>query len=82
MALADELAYLTATELAARIRRRELSPVQPGRQLTTSTRPASSRRIPGTPATCRNRLAPRRCAGGLPAAVSCLTDRPPAPPAT
>ena len=26
MALADELAYMTATELAARIRRRELSP--------------------------------------------------------
>jgi hypothetical protein len=28
MALADELAYVTATELAARIRRRELSPVE------------------------------------------------------
>ncbi len=28
MALADELAYMTATELAARIRRRELSPVE------------------------------------------------------
>jgi amidase/aspartyl-tRNA(Asn)/glutamyl-tRNA(Gln) amidotransferase subunit A len=28
MALADELAYTTATELAARIRRRELSPVE------------------------------------------------------
>jgi hypothetical protein len=28
MALADELAYLTATELVARIRRRELSPVE------------------------------------------------------
>jgi amidase len=26
--LADELAYTTATELAARIRRRELSPVE------------------------------------------------------
>jgi amidase len=28
MALADELAYITATELAGRIRRRELSPVE------------------------------------------------------
>ena len=28
MAVADELAYVTATELAARIRRRELSPVE------------------------------------------------------
>jgi amidase len=28
MALANELAYVTATELAARIRRRELSPVE------------------------------------------------------
>jgi hypothetical protein len=28
MALGDELAYMTATELAARIRRRELSPVE------------------------------------------------------
>jgi amidase len=28
MALADELAYMTAMELAARIRRRELSPVE------------------------------------------------------
>jgi Asp-tRNA(Asn)/Glu-tRNA(Gln) amidotransferase A subunit family amidase len=28
MALADELAYITATELAARIRRRDLSPVE------------------------------------------------------
>jgi amidase len=28
MALADELGYVTATELAARIRRRELSPVE------------------------------------------------------
>jgi amidase len=28
MALADELAYATATELAGRIRRRELSPVE------------------------------------------------------
>jgi amidase/aspartyl-tRNA(Asn)/glutamyl-tRNA(Gln) amidotransferase subunit A len=28
MALTDELAYTTATELAARIRRRELSPVE------------------------------------------------------
>jgi amidase len=28
MVLADELAYMTATELAARIRRRELSPVE------------------------------------------------------
>jgi hypothetical protein len=28
MALADELAYMTATDLAARIRRRELSPVE------------------------------------------------------
>ena len=28
MALADELAYTTATELAGRIRRRELSPVE------------------------------------------------------
>ena len=28
MALADELAYMTATEMAARIRRRQLSPVE------------------------------------------------------
>jgi amidase len=28
MALADEVAYMTATELTARIRRRELSPVE------------------------------------------------------
>jgi hypothetical protein len=28
MALADELAYATATELASRMRRRELSPVE------------------------------------------------------
>jgi amidase/aspartyl-tRNA(Asn)/glutamyl-tRNA(Gln) amidotransferase subunit A len=28
MALADELAYITAMELAGRIRRRELSPVE------------------------------------------------------
>jgi len=28
MALTDEVAYMTATELATRIRRRELSPVE------------------------------------------------------
>ena len=28
MALADELAYMTATDMAARIRRRQLSPVE------------------------------------------------------
>jgi amidase len=41
MGLADELAYMTATELAARIRRRELSPVEVTEAFIKASRPGT-----------------------------------------